>query len=374
MFPRHASDITDEHILQLIENNVLEGKALEYKRELSMDYDGHPEKFLAETTSFANSRGGHLVIGLAEEEGEVEFFGLDLDDTDAEISRWEGLLQNCVQPRLPGYEIVAVPVEDQHVIVVQVFESTIGPHRVERQSLREFYGRSSNGKYPLEVEELRESFLLSDRRARDLKEFRAQRIGKVRSRATPVPIPEGPATVLHLVPYDAFAAGPRIDPSEFIRSGPDLPPFNRETHGETRPNLDGVISPWTGSLDDQYWCYTQLYRNGAIEAVDTFRYTDEDNRLPIGAIREDLERVLPEYMAVFEHTQIQPPVFLFMSILDAKGYEHPQDHWGDYHGLDRNVANFPELVIEEITEDPEEIIEELISYIMNSLGALTSTD
>lgn len=374
MFPRHASDITDENIEYLIENDVLEGKEIEYKRELSMDYDGHPEKFLAETTSFANSRGGHLIIGIEESEGDVEFYGLELDNPDAEIGRWEGLLQNCVQPRLPSYEIVAVSVRGQYVMVVQIYESSIGPHRVERQGFREFYGRSSNGKYPLDVEELRESFLLSDRRVKDVREFRARRIGKVRSRATPVPVPEGPATVLHFIPYDATASGPRIDPNEFIRSGPDLPPFNRETHGETRPNLDGVISPWTGSLDDQYWNYTQLFRDGSIEAVDTFRYTDEENRLPIEAVREDLERVIPAYIEVLEHEQIYPPIFLFMSILDAKGYEHPRDHWDEYLGLDRDVANFPELQIEEFTTDPEELIDELIGYIMNSLGALTSSD
>ena len=167
MLPRPASRINAEHIEFLIDNDVLETKEIEYKRELSKDDEGHKKKFLKETTSFANTRSGHLILGLDENDGEVELYGLSIDqkDIESEIRGWEQILQSCVKPRLPGYEIVNIEIGGETVLVVQVLNSSLAPHRVERKRHREFYGRDSNGSYPLDVDEVREMVLLSDRQA-----------------------------------------------------------------------------------------------------------------------------------------------------------------------------------------------------------------
>lgn len=134
-----------------------------------------------------------------------------------------------------------------------------------------------------------------------------------------------------------------------------------------------MICPWRGSLENQYWAYTQLFRNGAIEAVDTYRYSKDNNLLPTSAIEEDLEQVLPKYLALLEQEGITQPLYIFMSILDAEGYEYPCDDWDDYPGLDRDVANFPEVIVEEYPEDGEEITSNLMDYVMNSLGVTTQS-
>lgn len=372
MFPQRASDITAEHIRRLIENDMLEGLELEYKRELSMNYEGHPETFLGEVTSFANTRGGHLIMGVDEkDDGRVELYGIEVDDLDEEIGRWDRLLQDCVEPRLPSYEIVPVEVDDELVLVVQVPESMLGPHRINRRGTREFYGRSPNGKYPLDIDELREAFRISERRGEEVREFRARRIAKVRGRRTPVPIPDGPATVLHIIPYDAAASGSRIDPNALLQKGVDLPPFNRKMGGRSQPNLEGLICAWTGeSLDEGYWNYTQLFRNGAIEAVDTFRYTDDEDRLPIQAIHEDLATVIPEFFDILQAEGITPPHYVFLSILDAKGYQYIPDQWDELPPLDRDVAHFPEVVIDEYPEKSDPVVEELMTFVHNAFGVI----
>ena len=202
---------------------------------------------------------------------------------------------------------------------------------------------------------------------------------KVRARQTPVSVMSGPSTVFHVVPHDAFTAGPRIDPNAFIRQNRELPILNHRTSsGPNRPNLDGVISSKTFARGDQPALYTQLFRSGAIEAVDTFSYNrdDEDLYVPVTAIKDDIEYALPKYLGLLEEEGIAPPVYVFMSILDAEGYRYPSGpgDFTDYPKLNRNMANFPEVVIDEYPDDVKGIVNDFEGFILNTLGVVHSDE
>ena len=99
-----------------------EGKTLELKRDLSS-----PAGPLRTITAFANSAGGRLVIGIADD-GTV----VGVEDPLAEEERVASLIDDWISPQLvPAIDLV--PLADKTVLVVDVPLSTRRPHYITRQ-------------------------------------------------------------------------------------------------------------------------------------------------------------------------------------------------------------------------------------------------
>ena len=99
-----------------------EGKTLEFKRDLSS-----PTGPLRTITAFANSAGGRLVIGIADD-GTV----VGVEDPLAEEERVASLIDDWISPQLvPAIDLV--PLADKTVLVVDVPLSTRRPHYITRQ-------------------------------------------------------------------------------------------------------------------------------------------------------------------------------------------------------------------------------------------------
>ena len=70
----------------LVENQVPEGKTIDYKQALPGNSDSDKREFLADVSSFANAVGGNLIYGIKEESGvPVEVSGLNIIDSEADI-------------------------------------------------------------------------------------------------------------------------------------------------------------------------------------------------------------------------------------------------------------------------------------------------
>ena len=61
--------VVEADLRTLIENQVSERKAIDYKQALPGKSDGENKEFLADVSSFANASGGHLIYGMREEGG-----------------------------------------------------------------------------------------------------------------------------------------------------------------------------------------------------------------------------------------------------------------------------------------------------------------
>ena len=66
------------------------------------------------------------------------------------------------------------------------------------------HSRSSAGKYPMDVGEVRRAFVLSEGVADRIRAFRAERLSRVVAGETPVAIEGTSRVVLHVVPISAF--------------------------------------------------------------------------------------------------------------------------------------------------------------------------
>ena len=183
-------EIVEADLRDLIENKVSERKTVEYKQALPGKSDGDKKEFLADVSSLANASGGHLVYGMKEEgDAPVELCGMEIIDPGSAVSALDNSIRNGIRPRIPGFVVHPVPLSSgRTAIVIHVRKSFASPHMVTFGGSSRFYARNSNGKYRLDVDEIRSAFLLSDSIAERVRQFRLDRIAKMMADETPVTV------------------------------------------------------------------------------------------------------------------------------------------------------------------------------------------
>lgn len=260
---------------------------------------------LKKITSFANTKGSDLIIGIEEEDdtGEPERVpGVTVDDIDEEVGRLDSIIRDGVDPRIPSVRIKAIPLSNGNTAcLVRVRPSLRRPHQVILGGHDQFHGRSANGQYRLDVDELQQQFLLGESVAEDIREFKLDRIAQIRANQIPIPLEGGARVVLHLIPYDAFSPGTTLEIVDIPES--DAPgTFKRKIMQDGyRYNIDGIVSFWVSDPEKEQHSYTQTFRNGSIEAVNEFLLEpNEDTQnakvVPSVALREYLEFSLENYL------------------------------------------------------------------------------
>jgi len=105
-------------LLELIEGG--ENLTCEFKRKFSTT-----EKIVREMIAFANTKGGHLLIGVDDDK---EIFGVESEKAEAELIY--DAAKNFCEPPL-NIKIDYVEVKGKEVVVVEVFESENKPHRIQ---------------------------------------------------------------------------------------------------------------------------------------------------------------------------------------------------------------------------------------------------
>jgi hypothetical protein len=98
--------------------------------------------------------------------------------------------------------------------------------------------------------------------------------------------------------------------------------------------------------------YTQLFRNGAIEAVKVRVVTDRTRPggliVPAVALGRWIFEVLPGYLSALQTLDVSPPVVLMVTLQGVRGSRlgiipQPLD---DPPSIDRDVLELPEVMIE----------------------------
>ena len=128
MIPKPIDDILIADLQALVDDGVRENKTIEYKRELPGNADSDKVRFLAAVSSFANTSGGDLIIGMVAEDGEPTAVpGADVPNLDAATLRLDHIIANGLELRLPHVDIRDIPTEGgRHAIVVRATDPS-GP-------------------------------------------------------------------------------------------------------------------------------------------------------------------------------------------------------------------------------------------------------
>lgn len=371
MISKPLDAITLDDLQGLLENRISEGKTIEYKQALPGGSDGEKIKFLKAVSSLANTAGGDLLYGVEAQDGIPEALpGLQQPNEDEIKLRLESLLRDGVEPRIPPIHFRFVSVNADHaILIVRVGKSWNGPHRVKLAGHAHFYGRNSSGTYQLDVGELRTAFTVSASIAERIRAFRADRLIKIEAGQTPVPIVTAATMVFHFVPLLSFSSSLPIrislDPNERNAFSP-----LGCSGWSSNVNLDGYVL-FTDRRQAST-AYTQLFRFGIVESVAVFEpYEGYPLSLPSGWIEGQLVQALPRFAQALVNKDVEPPFFLFLAFLKARGYQlATAERYLSRSDIltDRDSLILPEVEIEQVGFDSAAVLRPLFDMLWNAFG------
>jgi hypothetical protein len=374
MLPTPFEKITETDLQDLIANAVAECRTIDYKQAPPGGTDSDKKEFLADVSSFANTAGGELILGMTEDKGvPTGVVGIGTADPDLQIARLDGIISAGLQPRLRS-NIRAVRTQaGLTVLLIRIERSWIGPHRVIFGGHDKFYARNSAGKYPMDVSELRTAFNLSAGVADRVRAFRVDRIIAVSDNRTPVPMKPGPKLMLHCLPLESFVGEYHFDIMHFYRRPDQLPPM-APTGWDRRINLDGVVT-FNAAHRDYTRSYTQINRNGAIEAVEGSVLVHEHEGLrliPHRAYEQTMLDYLPICLRALRTLGCNVPIFIALTLTNVRGLQMavPSERMGYYasHPIDRDTLALPETEVQDFNMPPATILKPLVDLVWNACG------
>ena len=374
MIDKPLEQITFSDIERLFTDQVSEGKTLDYKRETYGFKDEDKREILKDVSSFANTLGGDIVIGVDEAKGvPTSIQGVHLEDVDKEKLRLEQIIRCGLQPRIEFSIHSFQNPAGANFLIIRMPESLESPHRVFFQSKGgEFYARNSAGKYPMDTDELRRAFTLTSTIYDQITSFKRERVSLISRGESPLPMRAGGKLIVHLVPVSAFRTRQRIDISAMQKSKLCFPPMF-STHGyNDRINLDGLLS-YLPSWDGPVHAYTQLFRSGIVESLLTNvvqSRKEQSNILDAKTIERESLKAVPQYLAGMKAVGVEAPVWGFVTIIETKGayISTSRPFQGDTYAIDRDTVALPEFLIDNLAIDAAATLRPIFDLMWNASG------
>lgn len=371
MIPKPLTSILPVDVDNLLADEVPEGRTIDYKLELPDGSDSGKKEFLADVSSFANTVGGDIVFGVEENGGlPTAIRGLTVSDIDAEVQRLDSILLSGLDPRIT-YAMRHLKHPSGGVLIIRVEHSWIGPHRVTFKGHDRFYARNSAGKYSLDVVELRQAFLRNATAAERIRGFREERLLEIAAGRTPIPLVSPGRLVLHLIPLESFTSAKQVNVRAYYEKPNLLPPMNN--YGwDSRITVSGMMTYTPGSPSHTY---TQLHRNGIIEAVEARLLNHEvsgQRIIPTAALEKALLQATPNYLKVQKDLGIAPPIYVLVSLVGVKGsplgVSNSFYDVSDRHAIDQDVLQLPEAVVQDYGDRVESVLRGPIDVFWNAGG------
>ena len=320
MINKPLKSILKDDLDQLIVNQVVEGKAIEYKLEFPTNMENSKGPILAGISAFANTIGGDLIFGIGARNGIPEnLVGFDNAVRDNEILRLESSIRSGIEPRLVNYTFHSVDIgENKFVLVLRINKSWIGPHMITYNGSNKFYGRSSVGKYPLDVSEIRRSILLSEMAPNRARSFREERVFKIAANDTYVKLPNFGKYIVHLIPQQSISSDYSLDIKTIIDQQNRPRPEGLD-NSHFKINLDGMLLHQTSEADDNY-AYLQWFRNGIIEYVFCNEPRNGIKYVFSVSFEEVIFKSIRNCLNQMKSIGLDVPVYIYLSMMGFKGY------------------------------------------------------
>lgn len=320
--PENTRNVTQEQLNSLIKKKTPEDFEIEYKRELTHD----KKELKADVIQFANTNGGVLIIGIEERDRLPISLVPIKDDVDAIKSSINQTLRSNIEPAIQGLIVQEVEVDDGFVILIGIPESKNKPHCYVRDGARRFYGRNSSGKFEMDLPHIRDTFLNTRLTTIAMEGHRSLRLSQIASNEMPIELQEKEGNrgklVIQIIPHLAFESS-GMDTYD-LNKLQTLPTLARSEVAAIH-NIDGVLSAPPSRLE-----YTQLYRDGIIEAVGAgiaspykhwSGHDDTVRHLRIDANREAVRLIykLTSLLRCIKSVGVEAPYRIFVSLTDVKG-------------------------------------------------------
>ena len=341
--------IDEEDLKELVYAQVPEGLRLEFKLTDYGKSDSEKRELLKDVSAFANSHGGHLILGVEEIEGiAANIVGIDID-ADKEILRMEQIIRSAIEPPIPNIRIRPIPLESgRKILLLRIPRSWNPPHRVAAQRKNKFFVRHSAGVHEPSIEELRALFNQTDFALEKARQFRDERIHIVANGEGLRPVIDGGRLFIHIVPTAAFSGMVHLDMEQVHEKNDCFWPLGA-TGMSPRFNIHGFVNERGGEKNHGY---TQIFRNGALEAIKANIVRDHEGHLIIpGLILEGyIFQKLSQYINGLRDVGVPQPLIVMITLEGVKDahYVVNNDGWGNYGPqLPENTITLPECIVDE---------------------------
>ena len=367
--------VNEQDLQELVEAQVPEGLRLDFKEKQYGKADADKRELLKDVSSLANTHGGHLVIGVKEKSGNAtEVVGVSDIDPDAEIQRIEQIMRSGLDPPIFGIRTKAIHLASgKYVILIRIPRSFNPPHRVSAKGLNRFYVRHSAGVHEPGIEELRMLFNQSASALKDARGFRDERLALISQGQAPRPLCENGRFVLHIVPVGAFSGMIHLDVEEIFDQQDYFRPIG--SMGRTSAfNFEGFINH---RGDDRG--YTQVFRNGALEAVETEIVLSDSHGsrwIPGLDLENDVFEVLSPYLEGLRAIGVPPPLFLMITLESVKDsiYRVDEGIYRTIQRLPKDLLRLPECWLEDYGTDVNHhrVVRPAFDALWNAIGRVGS--
>ena len=369
---KNIDEIDGDTIKSLIDGGASESVHLEFKRDTYGKDDKSKREFLKDISAFANTLGGHLIIGIDENDGVATSVKSISENVGKELDRLESMVLTGIEPTIAGLCMTRIDIDDKNIIIIYVPRSFNPPHRVIYKGINRYYGRKSAIVHQLSLEELRQAFGEQRSIEERAKSFIGQRFLSIQANDGIMPLSEeNGALVMHLVPLSNFGAGHRIEATALHAQHQNL----RLIHdliglSPRKINLEGccIYDGGGGGAG-----YTQIFHNGVIEATTTrlfgplgsHKFIFGSHQLPVCLIR-----ATNNYMKGLRALEIAPPILLQISMMGVKGLNVGLDSLRFFRPppYDRDVMHLPPSIISEFRDDKgyQSVIAEQMHFLWNA--------
>jgi Putative DNA-binding domain len=374
-FGKPIEELTSDVLDDLVKDEVPEDRDLDYKELLPDDKPDSHREFLYDASSFANAVGGVLIFGIREKRdtaghgtGEPEqVLGLPGLNTDETIRRLEGMLRDGIEPRIPGIRFPIFRLnEAPPALVMSIPRSSAGPHMVKYRGMSRFYTRDSRGKVEMDYHQIRASFEASLSLIAHARRFREDRIKKIAlGSALPTVLNGRARSVLHLIPLSTDS----LDPPDILRVRRNidlLPPpgWRSLTSSGERLNLDGYART-AGQIS-----YVQIFRSGAIEAVDSALLNHAAQGIPWPDLEKELLEQMRRYLRCLQTLNLDPPISVAVTLVNVPDYSIVGSGFQSFRTqqLDREILAIPETIADSYSIDAPRLMRPIFDILWQSCG------
>lgn len=365
------AQFTGAHLQQLVDLAIQESDGLEYKREMYGHSDDDRREMLRDITSMANHKGGHIIIGVEEDDEGVakQLPGVNKGEHVQRIT--SSCLAN-IERHLAGIDVDDIELSTGRVaVVIRVPQSLNGPHMITYKGINQFWRRHGRQKHKMSIDEIQEGFeRIIDAETR-LERFIAER----RRRLLANEGKEKPCLMLTSTPLFLKQEVVDIGDRHLRHLLTEVPsgPFGSAAHascGVPKPTLHGLRAAerWHGGSDVEY---LELHRSGHLEfATRSYWEHDSDKNIPSGVVA-DLTHSFAELASnVLTYLSLATPIAVGLAILNARnlsfavrGYEgHSLRSWTEQH------LELPLLYAQHLPAEQGLIVRELNDRLCNAFG------
>lgn len=377
---KRTDQLNADDIKRLVQNQVKETKALDYKRELKLGQDKERKEFLFDITSMFNTEGGCLIYGIEESKDDKDqntgtpasITGIPIDNYDKLSQQIEDIVKGNTEPSITNIALNHIDVDGQSVLVIGISKGLGLPAMVTFNETNKFYRRRNSGKYAVDVYELNQMFMQNQVLKESAEKFRHERIEKVRNLNVFPTLDNTASLFIQIIPF-SFLNDQTLDFTnvESMNITITMRPMYASSWDKMF-NLDGFAT-FATSYSQKINGYDQIFRNGIYEVYTSliFEQIEHEGKkvnclYGSDFIPDTLEQI-NSGLTVLNKFQIEPPFLICISIHNVLGGAIKGSRGYSRQFMTENIV-LPPIVLPTFETDLHTQLKPIFDILWQSVG------